>query len=227
MVLDTSKIAMRSHETAIEDYLSTIFRLEQAYGEAKLCKIAEELEVSAATAAKVLARLESVGLIVKVGRGSYKLSEAGREAIARVLWKHRIAEVFLYKILKMGDDLVHKFAHELEHLSDEFFEYLDNFLGRPRLCPHGNPVPGRGGFSVRYIKLSEAKPGVYVLRAVVAELRKVFEFLLCEGIKLGSEIEVVYQGKVFTRVRVGSRIVDVPKSIARCLGVEEVGGDVK
>ena len=53
-------------------------------------------------------------------------------------------------------------AHRLEHaFSDEVVERLNEPLGRPATCPHGNPIPGNGAAMSPAVMfpLSQAKSG--------------------------------------------------------------------
>jgi DtxR family Mn-dependent transcriptional regulator len=63
-----------------------------------------------------------------------------------VLRRHRLLELFLVKTLRMPWDEVHEEAEHLEHaVSERLVERIDAFLGKPRVDPHGDPIPRADG----------------------------------------------------------------------------------
>ncbi len=137
-------IVVRDDRRALEDYLTTIYRLEEVYGVARTCDIARELRVKPGTVTKMISKLASRGYVSWSPYRGVRLTERGREVAEKIIRRHRIAECFFNSML--GFDLVksHVYAHLLEHLPDEVFEKLYALLGKPTKCPHGNPIPGAG-----------------------------------------------------------------------------------
>lgn len=57
--------------------------------------------------------------------------------------RHRLIETWLVRELGYGWEEVHEEAERLEHaVSEMFVDRLDERLGRPRVDPHGDPIPG-------------------------------------------------------------------------------------
>ena len=63
-----------------------------------------------------------------------------------VIRKHRLWETFLVQKLGFSWDEVHEVAEQLEHInSARLIEKLDEFLGFPKVDPHGDPIPDHKG----------------------------------------------------------------------------------
>ena len=54
--------------------------------------------------------------------------------------------IFFSIKLGMEWEKVHDIAEELEHVSShELIKKLDNYLGNPKIDPHGDPIPDESG----------------------------------------------------------------------------------
>jgi DtxR family Mn-dependent transcriptional regulator len=202
-----------------EDYVTTIYRLREVYGSAKLLDISRELGVKPSTASKVISRLEREGLVKRQKYREVVLTEKGEEIAEKIIRKHRIAEVFL--VYKLGVDIfdTHYYAHYLEHLPDELIERIHVFTGSPRKCPHGNIIPPVEASEAEkqlseLIRLSEATPGVYVVERIAGELSSILPTLKELQLKPGVVIEVVEQTSKCTIVKYNNVLREVVKSAA-------------
>ncbi len=127
----------------MEDYLETIFELEEAGVAPLRARLVERLGVSAPAVSETVARLEREGLVELDGHRVVHLTERGRGAATAVMRRHRLAERLLVDVLGVPWHQVHEEAHRLEHaISDNLEPYLVKTLGDPGTCPHGNPIPG-------------------------------------------------------------------------------------
>jgi len=90
----------------------------------------------------VLEALGERGLVRIVG-DTVSLTPEGRELGQGVLRRHRLAEFLFSTVLDVGDDLaVNQTACVMEHvLSPSVTESVCSFLGHPKFCPHGKPIP--------------------------------------------------------------------------------------
>jgi DtxR family transcriptional regulator, Mn-dependent transcriptional regulator len=128
---------------AVEDYLETIYELEESGIPPMRARLVERLGVSAPTVSETVARLEREGLLELDERKLLRLTDRGRLAATGVMRRHRLAERLLVDILNVPWHQVHEEAHRLEHAISETLEpYLVKALGDPGSCPHGNPIPG-------------------------------------------------------------------------------------
>lgn len=127
----------------MEDYLETIFELEESGISPMRARLVERLKVSAPTVSETVARLEREGYLRIDDQRVLRLTPRGRGAATAVMRRHRLAERLLVDVLKVPWHQVHEEAHRLEHAISETLEpYLVSALGDPGTCPHGNPIPG-------------------------------------------------------------------------------------
>lgn len=76
------------------------------------------------------------------GAGPLHLTPRGRERARDVVRRHRLAEVLFQKTLRLSESQMRDDVDRMEHvLSVEATDHICAFLGHPRQCPHGNPVP--------------------------------------------------------------------------------------
>jgi putative ABC transport system ATP-binding protein len=70
-------------------------------------------------------------------------TEKGRRLAADIIRRHRLAERLFTETLHMHDEAqIEQQACKFEHiLSPEATEKICSFLGHPRTCPHGSPIP--------------------------------------------------------------------------------------
>ncbi|HSP65436.1 MAG TPA: metal-dependent transcriptional regulator [Candidatus Deferrimicrobium sp.] len=134
--------AARSEVT--DRYLETIYYIENEGDVARPGRIAEWLGVSAPTVSVSLQRLARDGWVAVADDRSAHLSDAGRVAAAAVVRRHRLIERWLTDVLGLDWASADREAAALSHgVSEVVLERLDEHLGRPSTCPHGNVIPGR------------------------------------------------------------------------------------
>uniref|UniRef100_A0A7J3I9Y3 Metal-dependent transcriptional regulator n=2 Tax=Ignisphaera aggregans TaxID=334771 RepID=A0A7J3I9Y3_9CREN len=180
---------------ALEDYLMAIYRLEELFGEARTTILTNELGVKPATVSKMISRLAERNLIIWEPYRGVKLSERGRIIAERIVRRHRISEYFLVKFLNMDSVKAHRYAHVMEHLPEEFFERLYEFLGKPSACPHGNPIPG-APLSTEALEakpLTKFQPGstVRIARILCTAGGEVVADIYDLGIDIGKKMKIL------------------------------------
>jgi DtxR family Mn-dependent transcriptional regulator len=141
--METAKTRI-SHQA--EEYLEAIYRLEKKGGSAKTMELVEKLKVVPGSVTNTVESLERRGLVIHEPYRGVKLTEKGRSIAINVLRRHRLAERLLTDFLQLDWSEVHNAACNLEHaLSPELLNPLENALGHPKTCPHGNPIPTKKG----------------------------------------------------------------------------------
>jgi DtxR family transcriptional regulator, Mn-dependent transcriptional regulator len=143
----------------VEEYLETIFALEEEGIPVIQARLAERLGKAAPSVSEMLDRLEADDLIVRSSR-RIAMTDKG-DALARgVVRKHRLAERLLVDIIGLDWDKAHLEAGRWEHvISDDVEDRLVVLLGNPTTCPHGNPIPGVDPVGPEQRRLAEAQPG--------------------------------------------------------------------
>ncbi|MHB8719736.1 MAG: metal-dependent transcriptional regulator [Candidatus Dormibacteria bacterium] len=155
-------------------YLETIFYIEHEGEVPRPGRIAEWLGVSPPTVSVSLQRLARDGWVSLAGDRSVHLSDAGRVAAASVVRRHRLVERWLTDVLGLDWATADREAAALAHgVSETVLERLDEHLGRPATCPHGNVIPGRrpprGRSMMRLADLPEGARSRVVRVSEVAE----------------------------------------------------------
>jgi len=192
-----------------ENYLTTIYTTRRDGQEVRSHRLAERLGVSPPTVTETLQRLAKDGYLRNPGR-RIELTERGRSVAERVLRRHFIGERWLTDVLGLGWAEADAEAHRLEHgLSDRVAERLFQALGRPKTCPHGNPIPGAAVGRPSQRSLRQVRPGEVVVMERVTEEgeedRELLDLLEANRVRPGSalRIEAVALGTV--RFRAGGR----------------------
>lgn len=162
-------------------------------------RLAERLGVSPATVSEMLTRLGREGLLTVDGETrQLSLTDRGREAAERTFRRHALSEWLLTEVIGLGWAEADEEAHHLQHaFSDRVTDRIDQLLGEPPTCPHGNPIPRVGVTPERPagLRLSEASPGsdVTILRVTeeAEEDARLLTFLQENGVRPGHVFEVV------------------------------------
>src|SRR6188508_569179 len=183
---------------AASEYLMTIRYMHGEGQPVIAARLAERLGVSAATVSEMVTRLVREQLIAVDGETrQLNLTDRGREAAERTFRRHALSEWLLTEVVGLGWAEADEEAHHLQHaLSDRVTDRIDELLGRPPTCPHGNPIP-RGGQTPERpagLRLSEATTGsdVTILRVTeeAEEDARLLTFLQENGVRPGHVFRV-------------------------------------
>ena len=97
------------HATPAEDeYLQTIYWLEEAGLPITSANVARALQVSPPTVHEMVGRLEADGYITRAADKSLEFTDSGRSHAAAVVKRHRLIERFLTDVLGIPWDEVHE-----------------------------------------------------------------------------------------------------------------------
>jgi DtxR family Mn-dependent transcriptional regulator len=182
----------------VENYLKSIYRICLATPgkPAATGEVAAALEVSPGTVTSMLKTLAEGGLASYTPYGGVQLTAAGNALALRVLRRHRLIELFLVKTLNLSWDEVHEEAENMEHaVSDLLVDRIDDFLGHPKVDPHGDPIPTADGVLLDAASRTLAECGAgepFSLVRVMDQSPEFLRFLTESGLVLGVE------GKVLT-----------------------------
>jgi DtxR family Mn-dependent transcriptional regulator len=184
---------------AAAEYLMTIRYMHGEGQPVIAARLAERLGVSAATVSEMLTRLGREGLLtVEPDTRQLLLTDAGRAAAERTFRRHALSEWLLTEVIGLGWAEADEEAHHLQHaFSDRVTDKIDDLLGHPPTCPHGNPIPRGGTTPERPAgdRLSEAVAGedVTILRVTeeAEEDARLLTFLQENGVRPGHIFAVV------------------------------------
>lgn len=129
---------------AIQDYLKTIYVLNENGRAASTNELAARLHVAPASVTGMLQKLASgePPLVRYQKHQGATLTPEGEKAALEVIRHHRLLEAYLVHALGYAWDEVHEEACRLEHvISDHFETRIAAALGNPTRDPHGAPIP--------------------------------------------------------------------------------------
>ncbi|HSK94106.1 MAG TPA: metal-dependent transcriptional regulator [Candidatus Angelobacter sp.] len=183
---------------AVAEYLMTIRYMHGEGQPVIAARLAERMGVSAATVSEMVTRLVREGLLsVDPESRQLNLTDAGRGVAERTFRRHALAEWMLTEVVGLGWAEADEEAHHLQHaFSDRVTDKIDELLGRPPTCPHGNPIPRDGHTPDRPagLPLAEAEAGsdVTILRVTeeAEEDARLLTFLQENGVRPGHVFEV-------------------------------------
>ena len=92
-------------------------------------------------AARTLGRMADLKL-VEMRDTDVHLTDTGSRRARDVVRRHRLAERLFKDTFAIDDSEAHTQACKFEHIiSPELDQRICTFLGHPKTCPHGNPIP--------------------------------------------------------------------------------------
>jgi DtxR family Mn-dependent transcriptional regulator len=216
-----------------ERYLEAIYYIDHEGEVPRPGRLAEWLGVSAPTVSVSLQRLARDGLISIAGDRSVELTDGGAEAAATIVRRHRIVERWLTDVLGFDWATADLEAQTLAHgMSATVLERIDESLGRPTTCPHGNVIPGRtpplGRRLVRLIELEDGDQARVARISEVAEHEapQLLHLLDERGIVPGIEIGVVSRSPGAWNLTLAGTGTAVDAATARAIWVEAPNGPV-
>jgi DtxR family Mn-dependent transcriptional regulator len=131
---------------AAEDYLKSIYKLQEKAGKVSTGILAEYLKVKPASATGMIKKLKTMKLVRHERYQGVTLTNSGKAIALEIIRHHRLLELYLFKALGVPWDGVHEEAEKLEHVISEDVEArMDEFLGYPTADPHGAPIPDKNG----------------------------------------------------------------------------------
>jgi DtxR family Mn-dependent transcriptional regulator len=179
-----------------ENYLKAIYHLSADASKAVLTnELAEAMNTKAASVTDMIKKLSAKDLVGYEKYYGVTITATGKTEALLVIRKHRLWETFLVQKLSFTWDEVHEIAEQLEHIhSTRLINKLDEFLGFPKVDPHGDPIPdGKGRLKVLpQISLDQLQPGYQgVIIAVKDTDSKLLKYLDKMGAKPGMKIKIV------------------------------------
>lgn len=204
MVVMATKVS-----SVIEEYLETIYRLQEKSGVARTSDLVKMLNVAPGTVTNTVERLEKESLVVHEPYKGVKMTEKGYRTALRVIRKHRLSECLLTDILNLEWDKAHDAACQLEHgVSDEVAKKIEKALGHPRTCPHGNPIPTECGGVIEEGSQPLAESNLQdkgIIVKITDENPDLLQYLDRLGLRPETPLEVVekapFSGPITVRVK--------------------------
>jgi DtxR family Mn-dependent transcriptional regulator len=178
---------------AEEEYLQSMFWLEEAGLPITGANIARAMQLSAPTVHEMIGRLERDGYVTRKDDKSVGFTDDGRDHAKAMVRRHRLIERFLTDVLGIPWDEVHEEAERLEHaMSPVLEERMLAAIGDATTCPHGHPIDG---VREQGALLADCRPGtaIEVLR-FENEAEEILHYLRDAGLRPGLTGEVANAG---------------------------------
>ena len=204
---------------AEDEYLQTIYWLEEAGLPITGANVARALQVSPPTVHEMVGRLEADGYITRDEDRALVFTGHGREHAAGVVRRHRLIERFLTDVLGIPWDEVHEEAERLEHaMSPVLEERMLAAIGDARTCPHGHPIVA--GAREPGVPLADVEEGarVRILR-FENEAEDLLHYLKESGLAPGLEGTVATSDGDDVAVDAGGERLAVTRSVAETVSV--------
>src|ERR1700760_1877522 len=181
------KLAAEQATVAEQEYLETMFWIDEAGLPMTGANIARAMQLSAPTVHEMIGRLVKDGYVERNKDKSLAFTEEGREKASYIVRRHRMIERFLTDVLKIPWDEVHEEAERIEHaMSPVLEERMRAAIGDATTCPHGHPIVE--GIRERGSQLADVEIGadVVVLR-FENEAEELLHYLKDAGLEPGLE----------------------------------------
>jgi DtxR family Mn-dependent transcriptional regulator len=178
---------MAQATVAEEEYLQTMFWLQEAGLQINGANIARAMQLSPPTVHEMIGRLEGDGYVERADDKSLTFTERGRGEAQAIVRRHRLIERFLTDVLGIPWDEVHEEAERLEHaMSPVLEERMLAAIGDAKTCPHGHPIVE--GAREEGVLLADVEPGarVRILR-FENEAEAILHYLKQTGLHPGLE----------------------------------------
>jgi DtxR family transcriptional regulator, Mn-dependent transcriptional regulator len=170
-----------------EEYLQSLFWLQEAGLPMTAANLARAMQLSAPTVHEMVGRLERDGYITRDRTRTIAFTPDGAEHAAEIVRRHRLIERFLTDILGIPWDEVHEEAEHLEHgMSPVLEERMRVAIGDAKTCPHGHPIVA--GSRLAGVPLADVQVGaaVRILR-FENEAEDLLHYLKDAGLEPGLE----------------------------------------
>ncbi len=204
---------------AEEEYLQTIFWLQEAGLPMTGANVARAMQLSAPTVHEMIGRLERDGYVARGADKALSFTETGREHAEVIVRRHRLIERFLTDILEIPWDEVHEEAERLEHwMSPQVEAKMLAAIGDAKTCPHGHPI--QPGERLPGVPLADAVPGakVRILR-FENEAEELLHLFKREGLEPGRDGVISESDADAVSVDFGGETATLTRSVAETVTV--------
>lgn len=202
------QVDSRSITRSMEDFLKTVYALQQKNERVSTNALAGALNISAPSVTDMAQRLVDEGLVDYRKYYGVRLTDEGERIALKMVRVHRLIELYLVQELGYALHEVHDEAERLEHaVSDRFIAAISHKLGDPRFDPHGDPIPTDEGVMPRRDLLPLSELGLET-QARISRFRtqetEMLQHITERGLHLGMQVCVLardpFEGPLQVRV---------------------------
>lgn len=217
-----------NHTATVDRYLEAIYYIAGEGEAVRPSRLAYWLDVSPPTVSDALQRLQRDGWLTIGEDRSVALTSEGDRVATAIVRRHRIMERWLTDVLGFDWATADVEADRLSSaISEVVIDRIDESMGSPATCPHGNVIPGRVAPYGELIALADLEPGTPAIIRRISEIaeheaRALLAQLAEHAIREGSEVSVTDAelGPSDIAVRVAGETLTLPLEAARLIWVE-------
>ncbi|MFL5675919.1 MAG: metal-dependent transcriptional regulator [Chloroflexota bacterium] len=189
----------RDLSNAAQEYLLALRVLvgSDDLGRATTAQIARQLGVTTQAASEMFRRLVADGLVAHAGGRDLHLTPAGRASADGIFRRHALLEWLLTSVIGLGWAESDEEAMRLQGaISPRVETRLDELLGHPETCPHGNPIDAETARRrPAGTRLSEMEAGatatVYRITEEAEEDAGLLSYLEARALTPGAQISIL------------------------------------
>lgn len=179
---------------AEENYIKAIWHPQRYHDDVSTNLLANQLQTRPASVTDMLKKLKTKKLVHYEKYHGFSLTPEGKKIALGIIRRHRLWEFFLAEKLKFDWDEVHEVAEDLEHVSSKkLIDKLDEYLGFPKVDPHGDPIPDNQGKmeTLSSICLHELEVNrTAEVSGVGNQSSELLELLKHKNIRIGTKLEI-------------------------------------
>jgi DtxR family transcriptional regulator, Mn-dependent transcriptional regulator len=187
----------RDLSAAAQEYLLALRVMAGDGSRVTASQVGRHLGVSTQAASEMFRRLISDGLVEQADGRQLVLTTAGRAAADGIFRRHALVEWLLSSVVGLGWAESDEEAARLQGaISPRVEAQLDELLGHPETCPHGNPIDAATARRrPAGIRLSETEAGqratIYRITEDAEEDAGLLSYLEARGLRPGAHVTVL------------------------------------
>jgi DtxR family transcriptional regulator, Mn-dependent transcriptional regulator len=186
--------------TAAQEYLLALRVMAGDGSRVTASQVGRHLGVSTQAASEMFRRLGADGLVEQAGQAGGRelvLTRAGRAAADGIFRRHALCEWLLSSVVGLGWAESDEEAARLQGaISPRVEARLDEMLGHPETCPHGNPIDAEtarrrpAGVALSTIDAGQ-RATIYRITEEAEEDAGLLSYLEARGLQPGAPITVL------------------------------------
>jgi len=183
--------------SSAQEYLLTLRIMTGDGARITASPVARKLGVSTQAASEMFRRLVNDGLVTLAEGRELQLTKAGRTAADGIFRRHALCEWLLTEIVGLGWAESDAEAERLQAaISPRVEAQLDELLGHPETCPHGNPMDSDiarrrpAGVPLASVGAGE-RATIYRITEAAEEDKALLSYLEARGLRPGAPISIL------------------------------------
>ncbi len=183
--------------SSAQEYLLTLRIMAGDGSGITASQVARKLGVSTQAASEMFRRLAADGLVGLAEGRELQLTKAGRAAADGIFRRHALCEWLLTEIVGLGWAESDAEAERLQAaISPRVEAQLDELLGHPQTCPHGNPIDQEiaarrpPGTPLAEVNAGE-RATIYRITEAAEEDAALLSYLEARGLRPGAPVTIL------------------------------------